>query len=380
MSQSQEDELKFALTGVELVDINILAQMDDSDLLSVCKIDRYTNSLYQKDDLWKQKINMKFPEAENFKDDTTDTWKDYYFRLTWIDLDKNIPTQNVPTQNTPSQDGVNEAAKNGYLDILNWIESFTDGIYPNQTGLNFAAKNGHVKILQWLADRSINTTDNHPLLWAAETGKVKVIQWYFESATPHEKSLLDQKVVNNAAHRGNLDVLKWFSLLPPPYNLYPDQLGVDGALLNYDGNTVKVLEWISNLPPPHNLLPHAQYLVEPVLEGRMDVLKWAAEHGLYPTRVMLSKAGRYGNYEPYMWASTLPEPHTIYPPQITSNNAAVKDRLDVVQWAASLPKEHRLYPDQYAIEKAKELGHDDIVEWLSTQPGPSGEYARKLLK
>lgn len=384
-------EIKFGLTGVESVDINILAQMNDDDLTSACRIDRYANELCRKDTLWRQKTSMKFPGAENFKDDTTNTWKDYYFRLTWIDLDQN---------------GVNIAAENGYLDVLNWIESLPNKIYPDQLGLKRSAKNGHVKVLQWLADRNIHTINDHPLILAAGSGKIEVLQWYISLPPLHQK-FPDQLVVENGGTNGNLNVLKWISSLPSPHNIYPDQGNVNQVVMNHKPGAVKVLEWISTLPPPHNLLPGRRYLNHPlqvgdfdILDwlaqhnilpsgarinnaasfGRLDILKWASKYNLYPDKRSVGMAGHDNHYEVVMWASTLPDPHTIYPVRMTINNAAIKGRLDVVQWGATLPKEHRMYPDQYALDKVKELGHNDIIEWLSTQPGPSGEYARKLLE
>jgi len=357
-------EMQFRLTGVELVDINILAQMNDDDLISTCKIDRYTNQLCQKDALWKQKITMKYPGAENFKDDTTNTWKDYYFRLTWISID---------------QDGVNEAAINGYLDVLNWIESLPDKFYPDQWGLKFSAYNGHVKVLKWLADRNIHDTNDYSMVLATHSGKIEVLQWYASLPPPHQK-FPNRRVANDSLIHGRINILKWITTLPPPHNIYPNQRGVDFALINHIIGSSETLEWVSNLPPPHNLLPDPDHLIDSILSGDINMLKWAASHGIYANRRMISQASRTDHYDVLMWASTLPEPHTFYPNTAMTNEAAIKGRLDVLKWAASLPKEHRIYPDQYAIDEAKELGYDDIIEWLSTQPGPSGEYARKLLE
>ncbi len=384
-------ETSFRLTGVEPVDINILAQMDDDDLISACKIDRYTNQLCQKDALWKQKILMRYPRAEDFKDNTTNTWKDYYYRLTWIDLD---------------QDGVNEAAINGYLDILSWIESLPDKIYPDQNGLKFSAENGHVKVLQWLADRRIHTTNNHPLRLAASSGKLEVLQWYVSLSPPHQK-YPDQQVIATAAANANLNVLKWISSLPPPHGIYPNQSNVNVIVDNFRPGSIETLEWILTLPPPHNLLPDQRTITYPFIAenfemldwaarhnilpsggnisnaaegGNLNMLKWASRYDLYPIKSAVNRAGFYNRYNVVMWAATLPEPHTMYPPQRAIDIAVIKGRLDVLKWAASLPKEHRIFPNQYAIDKAKELGPNDIIEWLSTQPGPSGEYARKLLE
>ncbi len=357
-------ERKFRLTGVEPVDINILVQMDDDDLISACKVDRYTNQLCQKDALWKQKISMKYPRAIDFKDRTTNTWKDYYFKLTWISLD---------------QDGVNEAAINGYLDILSWIESLPGNIYPDQNGLKFSARNGHAKVLQWLADRNIHTDNDHPLILAVQSDKVIVLKWYASLSPPHQK-YPDQHVINNALLYGRIDILKWVTTLAPPHNIYPNQRGVDGTLINHKIGSSDALEWVSTLPPPHNLLPRRSHLIHPILTGDMNMLKWAASHGIYADPGLITQATRGDHYDVLMWAYTLPPPHTYYSNQMDVNGAAIKGQLDFVQWLASLSEEHRKYPDQYAIDKAKELGYDDIVEWLSTQPGPSGEYARKLLE
>ena len=70
-----------ALTGIPDTDILILLSLDDTDLLQICKTNKYTNSLCFRDSLWIEKINrlnisnILKSKPKNIK------YRDYYFIL-----------------------------------------------------------------------------------------------------------------------------------------------------------------------------------------------------------------------------------------------------------------------------------------------------------
>ena len=192
--------LKFAMTGVEPIDINILIQMDDQTLSSACQTDRYISSLCQKDALWLQKIQLKFPGAVQFKDIITNyglnfkilNLKEYYVRLNNI---------------LPNQEGA-KAAKAGHLEVLKWMASLNPPIYPDKNGAIAAASSGRLDVLKWMA--SLN-----PPIYP------------------------DQYAANMAAWKGHLDVLKWMASLTPP--VLPDENAVNEGALRSRRN---VISWL----------------------------------------------------------------------------------------------------------------------------------------
>lgn len=81
-SQSIEtDPIQFAMTGIEPVDINILLQMDDKTLTSACRVNKYISGLCKNDMLWKQRIEIYYPEADNISGTGALSWKEYYVYL-----------------------------------------------------------------------------------------------------------------------------------------------------------------------------------------------------------------------------------------------------------------------------------------------------------
>ncbi len=199
--------LKFAMTGIEPIDINILVQMDDQTLTSACQTDRYISSLCGNDDLWRRRIQRYYPNAEKFKE-TEKSWKDYYIQLRkviWIKLEEEDYADMENDEYFAS--GVDYAAHLGYLDVLKWMASMDPPILPDQQDINKSAEKGHMDILKWSA------TLNPPI--------------YPSSAI-------------SAASGGQLDVLKWMTLLNPP--IYPKRSAANSAA---SGGHLDVLKWMA---------------------------------------------------------------------------------------------------------------------------------------
>jgi hypothetical protein len=247
---------QFAMTGVEPIDINILVHMDDQTLTSACRIDRYISSLCQKDDLWRSRIQVYYPGAEKFKDNTTKNWKEYYIRLNYQQIDLQQDTTHSEMLN---QSAANEEARSGHLDVLKWLATLIPPVYPDENGANLAALEGNLNILQWMSD----------------LGQPIYPTWYG---------------ANDAAYNGHLDILKWMAGLDSP--VYPDQ---DGANLAAGKGQLDVLLWMSRLELP--LFPTQGGSIngdieEPLGadgasdEGHLDVLKWMAtlDPPIYPSQ------------------------------------------------------------------------------------------------
>ena len=206
-------------THVRNVDMNILLQLDDELLQSVCRIDKYTQSLCNDNTLWHLKLNKAYPGLP--------IPKGYQQKLK--DLYQILTTEASVT---------NWAAEKGHLEVLKWLAQ-TKNIYPDQDGANDAAMSGQLEVLKWLAGHNI-----YP----------------------------DQKGANFAAKYGHLEVLKWLA----GHNIYPNKHGANYAA--YYGH-LEVLKWLAETK---NLYPNQRGANDAAMSGQLEVLKWLANHGIYP--------------------------------------------------------------------------------------------------
>ena len=104
-------------THVRNIDMNILLQLDDESLHSVCQVDKYTQSLCNDNVFWHLKINKAYPELPIPKE-YNQKLRELYQKIT------------------------KEA-------ITEWLAE--NNIYPDQNGTNYAAMQGHLEVLKWLA-------------------------------------------------------------------------------------------------------------------------------------------------------------------------------------------------------------------------------------
>ena len=383
---------QFAMTGVEPIDINILVQMDDQTLTSACQTDRYISSLCRKDMLWLQKIQLKFPGAEQFKDNTTNSWKDYYIRLNYVVID-----QDTTKSEEFNQFAANEEARNGHLDVLKWLATLIPPVYPDKNGANLAALDGHLNILQWMSDlgQPIYPTEYGAndaeykghldiLKWmamldspvypdldganlAAGNGQLDVLLWMSRLELPLFPTqggsiygdIEEPMGADGAAEGGHLDVLKWMATLNPP--IYPGQEGTNNADLD-------VWKWMASLNPP--ILPDQEGANNAADSGHLDVLKWMASlnPSVYPTQEGVTDAVSMGQLDVLKWLASLNPP--VYPDQEivdqeSVNEAAGEGHLDVLEWLATLNPP--IYPDHVGAERAGRNGHIDVMEWLAQE-------------
>src|SRR5579883_2736487 len=71
------------LSGIRDVDLQILTNLNDHDLFSICQIkNKYINSLCNNESFWRNRFLDKY--GKNFKYEGR-TWKDFYFKLAYYD-------------------------------------------------------------------------------------------------------------------------------------------------------------------------------------------------------------------------------------------------------------------------------------------------------
>jgi len=125
------------------------------------------------------------------------------------------------------------ATYGGKLNVLKWIE--TKGININILDCaNQAARNGHLHILQWLQEeKGVEFDDGELYSEAIEYGQLNVMKWLREQEVP----FYDWTFMN-AAEEGNLNILKWLHDEGCPWLDY-DYLRVHERVLKPE-----VIDWL----------------------------------------------------------------------------------------------------------------------------------------
>jgi hypothetical protein len=130
------------MTGVNEIDINILLQLDDESLTHVCQVDEYVRSLCNSDDLWRQRLEMNYPDVLEYINPNI-SLKENYVNFSKYSLDLN---------------GLLKAAEDGNLEFIQFqIENDQSLVtfYPYFRSLPFfnaAASGGHIDIMDWLLE------------------------------------------------------------------------------------------------------------------------------------------------------------------------------------------------------------------------------------
>ena len=207
------------------------------------------------------------------------------------------------------------ATKGGHLRILKAIFKNASIFYKHarfkilfETVLNTAIENGHIHILTWLSEM-FDTGDTFNIAvcrTASSIGRLDVFEW--AALDPDRRYILDddgddeedddfcemfdsysKKVVSNAIEGGHLELLKYAvgekaccHLVPNPFNGYDtdwtDKLEILEWLIEFDGLMYSWEECVG------------EFCFDAAYDGKLDLLKWAVEHGAEMDDEILSSA------------------------------------------------------------------------------------------
>ena len=235
-----------SLTGSPDTDIEVLLNLDYPDLLNVCQIDSYLNSLCRRDDFWRRKVERDYgPDVAALKPQNETDREQYNYLQLAKDSDNQASVGRVDAVISlyrrrgllPSKDGANRAASYGHLNLLDWLEEHE--ILPDVEGANWAFENGQFGVVDWLTQRGIIP---RPLYFnvasrAAVEGRIDILN-YIEQIGFLPVGGSRQVVIQRAAMAGQLPVLEWFA----QRGRFPNEYGIRAAAHAGKG---AVLQWAS---------------------------------------------------------------------------------------------------------------------------------------
>lgn len=185
----------------------ILLELPYKDLRTYCSTCKASLEIWRDDYLWKLKVDFDFYGLSLYKPDHLSYHQQY------LDLMKS-PNPNevarlgrldllIGLEDHPEQYGVNLAAMNGHLKILDWLDR--RGIHPDQHGANLVGMSGRLDVLKWMDQRGYPHPDQYGLIQIAANGHLEIVEWLYEK----DGLLPDPVGMELAAINGCLDVVEY---------------------------------------------------------------------------------------------------------------------------------------------------------------------------
>lgn len=228
---------------------------------------------------------------------------------------------------------VDEAARNGHLEILQWLHHHHDNVKWGAGELTIAMRCNHFEVAQWIYNNVPGAAD---YFWdvekvaAAESGDLRMLKWALSRSRADPLLSLTEYAVQSV--HGNLEIIKW--LVENGYHDQPPSVNVE-----LDGAAER---------------------------GQLDVIQYltAREIGYCSPR-SIERAGVNGHFETVKW---ILQNRTDGRRGASFNEIAAHGRVEIVRWIA------QFYPDGFdeiAMVQAARNGHLDVIICLDDVFGSS---------
>ena len=177
-------------TGFRDPDLLILEQLDDRSLLSLCSVDKYTNTLCKNEDFWNKRFIKTYG---NYIKPTLTKWRELYLKVVYYldgSTDWNI--------------GMEFAAKKGDKDLVDFFIS-KGANYWNK-GMLCAVQGGHKDLVEFFISKGSDDWNwNWGMYGAAKRGHQDLVDFFISKGADNWNSGM-----YGAAKRGHQDLVDFF--------------------------------------------------------------------------------------------------------------------------------------------------------------------------
>jgi len=263
------------ISGIRDVDREILAKLDDRELLKVCSIDKYTWNTICDDAFLRRRLLAKYPEIERYKLEQ-ETWKEFFLNVVHIIAKMNEKFGYVYTfgnlyrqykllNKYDKNELLYKSSKGGDLALVMWsLKNGVDIHSDYERALKLAAQFGHLEVVKFLVENGANfhIGNEYSLRVASQNGHLGIVKYLVEKGADihaqNESSLI------YASISGHLEIVKY--------------LVENGANIHIDGD---------------------EPLLKASMNGYLEVVKYLVEQGADKNaiNIALKWANRYGNSE-----------------------------------------------------------------------------------
>jgi len=136
----ESDKIERSLTRIKDIDLKILQNLDDKSLLNFSQTSKYGNNLYQNENFWRNRIQIRYMKALEFKLSRRN-WKNYYLNIVYY--------MNKLKDNN---ERMYLAAKKGEKDLVDFFIS--KGANNFSIGMEKAAFGGHLELVKYFIFKS----------------------------------------------------------------------------------------------------------------------------------------------------------------------------------------------------------------------------------
>jgi len=342
-----------------------LLKLPVTDIANYCAVNPSVNKICTDDYFWLLKVDYDF-HVHEYKP------KDITYQQQFLDLlsitDPNEAAKQgrldilmyLESQDKlPGEQGLINTIINGHLNVLKWLVGKTRILFPTQSIVTFASANGHINILEWLGSKGI------PFYLkgansAAENGHINVLDWLEQRGV-----LPDKFTIARVAKNGHVNVLDWLEAR----NILPSNN------IGYIENT-DVLDWLEQ----RQLLPRITYawqtnsIATAIQHGNLSRLQWLERRGIQPTKYVANIAVEFGRIEILEWLKE----RNVFPDINGANNIgtyidrfdgrnkdvikqAIEDNIiNVLNWLDN----ENILPDVRGANNLVNFNNSNILEWL----------------
>lgn len=158
---------------------------------------------------------------------------------------------------------IDDAAKNGNLDIIEWASANLNSGYTRATtdAMDLAASNGHLHIIKWLYSHRTEGCTSSAFDYAAEKGHLHVIKWLITKYP--DKYMISANDI--AASYGHLEILEWV------FQEYPHLGHVTSLAIAYAAGNghLEVVKFLSKSSPATT-----SAMNQALFNNKLDVVYW----------------------------------------------------------------------------------------------------------
>jgi hypothetical protein len=161
-----------------------------------------------------------------------------------------------------------------------------------------AAKNGHLDILNWMFDNrrdsflSDHFIDPSIAKAAASGGQNIVLQWIKEKGGKY----CGRRIFTKAVKKGHLETMQW--LIDDGYTWKSDLKGLLLFLKATKTGNLKTMQWLKSHGAP---MKHETVFVEAAKTGRIKVMRWLKANGVPWNENTVAAACRNEHYDAAKW-------------------------------------------------------------------------------
>ncbi|KAI9916846.1 hypothetical protein PsorP6_018094 [Peronosclerospora sorghi] len=272
--------------------------------------------------------------------------------------------------------GLEEAAFNGHLEVVKWLQDSTYYEIRTFKTLENAIAGGHLHIVKYIMEHVVvaYTSWMHAALIAAMAyGQRHILHWLHDRASAkaarfHERFRVSMNTTKlyTVARRGHLNVLQW--LHDHDYPVHCRRFhAVRGAVR---GGHQRILEWMERTFPALVRQRHRIRVDGAASLGNLELIQWLHSRGYRLTTHVMDDAAARGHLAVVSWLHE--NVANIRCTVAAMDRAAANGHLGVVQFLHA----HRTEGcTSVAMDEAARSGHLDVVQFLYTH---RSEYCTAL--